>query len=131
MLDTIAWDVIYPAPVGLDATWRYVASHADGVLFISEFSRQRFEARFALSPSVRSGVVHLSLDPADYQSGRGRPGAARSVLADRRQRVRPQIRATDRRPGHPRVPREETVAIGDEGPRRGPRVTQLKSGPIR
>lgn len=66
MLDTIAWDVVYTAPRRLDSTWRFVARYADGLLFISDFSRQRFLARFPTHPEVRTGVCHLSLDPADY-----------------------------------------------------------------
>ena len=46
MLDTIAWDVQYVAPAHLDGTWRFLSAAADGLLFISEFSRQRFRARF-------------------------------------------------------------------------------------
>lgn len=66
MLDTIAWDVVYTAPRRLDATWRFAARYADGLLFISEFSRQRFLARFPAHADVLTGVCHLSLDPADY-----------------------------------------------------------------
>ena len=47
MLDTIAWDVQYVAPPHLDGTWRFLANAADGLLFISDFSRQRFTARFS------------------------------------------------------------------------------------
>ncbi len=66
MLDTIAWDVVYTAPRRLDATWRFVAQYADGLLFISDFSRQRFLARFPTHTDVMAGVCHLSLDPSDY-----------------------------------------------------------------
>jgi glycosyltransferase involved in cell wall biosynthesis len=66
MLDTIAWDVVYTAPRRLDATWRFAAQYADGLLFISEFSRQRFLARFPTHADVMTGVCHLSLDPNDY-----------------------------------------------------------------
>lgn len=66
MLDTIAWDVVYTAPAQLDATWRFVAQYADALLFISDFSRQRFLTRFRTHPDVRAEVCHLSLDPADY-----------------------------------------------------------------
>jgi len=130
MLDTIAWDAIYPAPVGLEATWRYVATHADGLLFISEFSRQRFQARFALSPSVRSGVVHLSLDPADYRadvdlSGPSDPYWLIVGNAYDHKFVRPTVDLVTRA-----FPRKRLIAVGDAGLRRGTRVTQLESGPI-
>ena len=119
MLDTIAWDAIYPAPVGLETTWRYVAAHADGVLFISDFSRQRFQARFALSPSVRSGVVHLSLDPADY-----RADVDPSVSSDPywlivgnaydHKFVRPTVDLVTRA-----FPKKRLIVIGDRAPSRG------------
>lgn len=66
MLDTIAWDVVYTAPNQLDATWRFAAQYADALLFISDFSRQRFATRFPVHADVRMDVCHLSLDPADY-----------------------------------------------------------------
>ena len=66
ILDTIAWDIAYCAPDGLDAVWQHIASEADGLLFISEFSRRRFETRFCCHPSVHRGTCRLSLDPNDY-----------------------------------------------------------------
>ena len=45
-LDTISWDVAYPAPRHLDGTWRFMADHADGLIFISEYTRARFRRRF-------------------------------------------------------------------------------------
>lgn len=72
ILDTIAWDIVYGAPQRLDATWRFLARFADGLLFISDFSRQRFLARFPTHEGVTTGVCHLSLDPSDYVD----PGAA-------------------------------------------------------
>ena len=129
MYDTIAWDTVYPAPVGLDATWRYVAGHADGVLFISEFSRQRFQARFDISPSVRTGVVYLSLDPADYDLGGalGAPLEAYWLIVGNaydHKYVRPTLDLITRS-----FPGKRMIAVGDRGPKRGPHVTQLESGP--
>ena len=66
MLDTIAWDVLYAAPPGLDAAWQRMAAEADGVFFISAFSRQRFENRFTAGPSVLLDSCPLSLDAAEY-----------------------------------------------------------------
>jgi len=65
-LDTIAWDIIYPAPRYLDGTWRFLADHADGLLFISEFSRERFQRRFPAGARVPCLVSYLSFDPVDY-----------------------------------------------------------------
>ena len=66
MLDTISWDVVYVAPGHLDGTWRFLAASADSLLFISDFSRQRFRARFPAGASERDVVCHLSFDPNDY-----------------------------------------------------------------
>jgi glycosyltransferase involved in cell wall biosynthesis len=128
MLDSIAWDVVYPAFGTPEKTWRYVAAYADGLLFISEFSRQRFEARFALSPSVRSGVVHLSLDPANYAADVGH-----SVESDPywlfvgnsydHKFLTPTLDLITRA-----FPGKRLIAVGERGPKRGPRVTQLESG---
>jgi glycosyltransferase involved in cell wall biosynthesis len=128
MLDTIAWDVVYPASGALEKTWSYLAAYADGALFISEFSRQRFQARFGLSPSVRSGVVHLSLDPADYVADGGH-----SVASDPywlivgnsydHKFLTPTLHLIARA-----FPGKKLIAVGEREPKRGRRVTQLESG---
>jgi glycosyltransferase involved in cell wall biosynthesis len=66
MLDTIAWDVVYPAPTDLEGTWRFLADHADGIVFDSEFTRQRFRERFPTKNPGRSLVTHFSFDPDEY-----------------------------------------------------------------
>jgi glycosyltransferase involved in cell wall biosynthesis len=66
ILDTIAWDVGYCATEGLDALWQRVARDADGLLFISDFSRDRFETRFSCRPGLTLRTCRLSLEPADY-----------------------------------------------------------------
>jgi glycosyltransferase involved in cell wall biosynthesis len=65
-LDTISWDIAYTASGHLDGTWRFLADHADGILFISEFTRDRFVRRFPAAAHTPSFVSHLSFDPADY-----------------------------------------------------------------
>lgn len=77
MLDAIGWDIIYGMPRDLDAVWRFVASHADGLLFVSDFSRRRFSTRFAVHPEIELDICHNSLDPAEYalpHIGAGRDG---------------------------------------------------------
>jgi len=66
MLDTIAWDIGYVAARDLDNTWQRLGREADGILFISEFSRHRFAHRFTVAPEVVMGACPLSLDPDDY-----------------------------------------------------------------
>jgi glycosyltransferase involved in cell wall biosynthesis len=70
MLDTIAWDCMYLNPSGdLDAMWRFVFEHADGVFYISHFVERQFQTRFRMHPRLEQRVCYLSLDPDDY----GRP----------------------------------------------------------
>lgn len=68
MLDTISWDILYngTTPQTVEATWQFIAEYADGLLFISDFSRQRYNNRFQSSPLVRQFVSYLSFHPEDY-----------------------------------------------------------------
>ena len=113
---------------GLDATWQYVATHSDGILFISEFSRQRFLARFATSPNVQTGVVHLSLDAQDYldRKDRDRPDEPYWLVVGNtydHKHVRSTLDLLTRA-----FPTRRFVALGDTGPSRSDRVTRLTSG---
>jgi glycosyltransferase involved in cell wall biosynthesis len=68
MLDTIAWDIVGPAPADLDQAWRLMARIADGLFFISGFTRERFAFRFPPDPAIPLVVTHLSL-AADELAG--------------------------------------------------------------
>jgi glycosyltransferase involved in cell wall biosynthesis len=61
MLDTISWDALYIAPENLETVWRFIARHADGLLYISHFTRERFNTRFPVRPDMQERVTHLSL----------------------------------------------------------------------
>ena len=65
-LDTISWDTAYPAPRHLDGTWRFMVDHADALLFISEYTRDRLRRRFAIPKGTPELVTYLSFDPAEY-----------------------------------------------------------------
>ncbi len=72
ILDTIAWDAIYPAHDALDDVTRLAAAYADGLAYLSEHSRQRFRFRFAPHARMRETVTYLSTSPNDvggYQQG--------------------------------------------------------------
>jgi glycosyltransferase involved in cell wall biosynthesis len=69
MLDTIAWDIIFAAPDGLDQSWRLLPRLADALLFISNFTRERFMLRFRSERSIPSVVTHLSLDRDEVMRG--------------------------------------------------------------
>lgn len=66
MFDTILDEIHTGAPPGLDRVWSLLARSADGLLYISRFTRDRFRIRFPLHPSVEECVSHLSLHPGDY-----------------------------------------------------------------
>jgi glycosyltransferase involved in cell wall biosynthesis len=67
MLDTIAWDVLYPPGADkLGKIWRFVARHADGLLYNSAFTRERFTTRFPLQPGIHEQVTHHSLTVEEH-----------------------------------------------------------------
>ena len=67
VFDTIAWDTACLGPIEIEPVWRSMASSADALMFISRFSRDRFETRFGKSAHGRHEVSLLSCDPADYR----------------------------------------------------------------
>ena len=130
ILDTIAWDVAYCAPDGLDAVWQHVASEADGLLFISDFSRRRFETRFCCPPGVHRGTCRLSLDPSDY----ARPVSAGPSSA-------PYWFVVGNTYDHKHIaatidllsrsfPRKPLLVLGDRNQPRTAKVTRLESGKV-
>ena len=67
MLDTIAWDVLYiPGAPALGNVWRFIARHADGLLYISQFTRERFASRFPVAAGVAERVTHLSFSQEEH-----------------------------------------------------------------
>lgn len=68
ILDNISWDILYVAPPGLEATWDFLATYTDGIFYISQFTRDRFAARFPAARNTPGHVSYLSLNPADYNS---------------------------------------------------------------
>lgn len=60
ILDTIGWDILFPAPERLEWAWRLVARHSDLLTYISAFSQDRFRTRFPVTPAVTEQVVRLS-----------------------------------------------------------------------
>jgi hypothetical protein len=67
ILDTIGPDVIYAAPQeGAEEAFQFAAKHADGLIYISEFSRSQFKRRFVTRSGLMERIIYLSLDPAEY-----------------------------------------------------------------
>jgi glycosyltransferase involved in cell wall biosynthesis len=131
MLDTIAWDIAYAAPPGLDTVWRMAARAADGLVFISEFSRQRFLRRFALGPGVHTGVALLSMRPEDYvdasREAPVHPHDTWFVMGNTydHKHVAPTVDTLARA-----FPTRDFVVLGDRHAMRGGRIRQLQSGRI-
>ena len=72
--DTIGPDVIYAVPEEAEEAFQFAAEHADGLIYVSEFSRDQFRRRFARRPGLIESVIYSSLDPAEYATNRSAPG---------------------------------------------------------
>jgi len=130
MLDTIAWDVLYPAPPGLDAVWQRMAEESDAVFFISKFSQQRFENRFAAGPAVLLDVCPLSLDSAEYAKATVATVPEEPywlILGNRydHKHVGPTVDLLARA-----FPNKTLVVFGDRDQPRTTRVTRFDSGTV-
>ena len=78
MLDTISWDIISPADI--EHLWSFVAKYFDGILYISSFTRDRFNFRFPVASDVREAVTYLSFDYDDYRDGKIRASEDRAHI---------------------------------------------------
>lgn len=130
MLDNIAWDIGYVAAPDLDDTWQRLASEADGLMFISQFSLQRFANRFTCSPQVRIDSCLLSLDPADYALPATPPTLPSSywlVIGNRydHKHVPVTVDILSRS-----FPLQNLVVFGDRDQPRAARVTRFASGEV-
>jgi glycosyltransferase involved in cell wall biosynthesis len=79
ILDTIALDIIFTAPRHLRDTWQFLSEYADGIVYISQYTRDRFAARFPASKLTPGYVSYLSFHPDDYTPA---PIASRSGEPD-------------------------------------------------
>ncbi len=66
ILDTISWDILYEAPIGLGASWDFMCQYADGLIYDSFYTRDHMRHRFPAAESTPSYVSHLSFNPRDY-----------------------------------------------------------------
>jgi glycosyltransferase involved in cell wall biosynthesis len=76
-LDTISWDVVYPAPRHLDGAWQFMADRADGLIYNSGYTRDRFRRRFKVRGDMRELIAYHSFDPADYVRADARSSSTR------------------------------------------------------
>ncbi len=68
VLDTIARDCHYIQMPHIESVWRTMAEYADGFVYISQFTRDRFLSRFPDAVNASHAVAHCSMDPAEYWS---------------------------------------------------------------
>jgi glycosyltransferase involved in cell wall biosynthesis len=66
ILDVIGPDIVYVGPVDTEEAFQFAGEHADGLIYISEFSRRQYRRRYFTSADLIEAVIYLSLDPADY-----------------------------------------------------------------
>jgi glycosyltransferase involved in cell wall biosynthesis len=66
ILDVIGPDIVYVGPAGTEEAFQFAGEHADGLIYISEFSRRQYRRRYFTSAELIEAVIYLSLDPADY-----------------------------------------------------------------
>ena len=75
MLDTIAQDCGYLYRREVDQIWQFIAQHSDAIFYISKFSHDIFNLRYAVSPSVKQIDCLLPTCPDSYlkhNNGNGR-----------------------------------------------------------
>jgi glycosyltransferase involved in cell wall biosynthesis len=64
--DSISDDIFIESPIHLADSWTFLAQNADGILYNSQFTRERFNLRFPVASRVEECVCLHSLSPADY-----------------------------------------------------------------
>lgn len=71
MHDTIAWDIVYPAPPGLDEVWQTTVRVADALVFNSDFTCERCVERLPAPAPPRPYVLRFPTAPEAYRSATG------------------------------------------------------------
>ena len=85
LLDSIGIDILYTLTPGIPEAFQFTGDHADGLLYISEFSRGQFRRRFRVAPGVRTLVVPGSQAVARQAEAEGLPDIFRSAGFDWRE----------------------------------------------
>ena len=67
LFDAMALDCLQRNDVDLAALWSGVLQHADGVLYLNDFTRDHSRRRFRVGPNVKEMVAHAALDLRDTE----------------------------------------------------------------
>jgi GT2 family glycosyltransferase len=70
MQDSIAWDCLYLNTDNLEELWRSVFEAPNGVVYISDFTRDQFSRRFRKHPRLRELVNYHSMASGEYRPGK-------------------------------------------------------------
>jgi hypothetical protein len=68
MYDTILDDISRNTPPDLERVWAFTARWADGLLYDSDYTMRKMQARFSIASGVVEDVLHLATDPVEYRS---------------------------------------------------------------
>ena len=64
MFDTILHDSGLKPELDLGSVWDFMARHADGIFYCSQFTQERFESRFTVDHRV---IQHVAMLPTDHR----------------------------------------------------------------
>jgi hypothetical protein len=128
ILDTIAWDAIYPAPDDLDRVTRLAARFADGMIYLSEHSQKSFRLRFPPHDGMQEVVTYLSTSPDEYHVMGAHPLQQTTGILVMGNRLdhKDVARTTDKLANA--FPFFPIVSFGDERPCTNPNVRTVPSG---
>jgi glycosyltransferase involved in cell wall biosynthesis len=127
MLDTIAWDIVYSATSEVERAWAFAATYADGFLYDSGFTRDRFGFRFPVAAHARELVTYLSCNRADYDTAPAQRDGGHILLIGNDHEHKGMAQALDLLPQA--FPREQFVVIGHDDPGLA-NVRSIKSGKV-
>ena len=67
--DAMALDRLQETGIDLSALWSGVLQHADGVLYLNDFTRDHFRRRFRVGANVKEVVAHAAFDLRNAEDG--------------------------------------------------------------
>jgi GT2 family glycosyltransferase len=130
MLDVISWDCGYlKIEQKIDALWNYVAKSANGLLYISAFSKQIFERSFPVAAESKSYAQLLPTKVSAYSKryNGARIGARHVFVAGNQFKHKDSLRTAKQLAGA--LPSLQFVVLGDGSEQRG-NIINLQAGNV-